>query len=208
MISVYRAAILLTLGASPAAAQEDWGGTHLGAALVVGRAQLEAQGDLRDTLDGQGIDARLFSPSGTGASLRMGRDWQRGQLVLGLAAEYQAGSTSAEARDARIGQLLMQPRVSLSRNARVFARLGYDAGDWMPYALAGQDVARFRMTGAAQAEGDVRGNSLGLGLEHRLAPQVSAFAEYSQTRFDPLPGAEDQLELSRKDLRVGASFRF
>ena len=208
MTSVYRAAILLMLGAAPAAAQDDWAGIHLGAALVTNRAQLGAQGDLRDDLDQQGIDAQLFSPSGEAAALRVGRDWQYGNLVLGIAAEYQTGSADAGADDARIAELLMQAQVSLTRNARLFGRIGYAAGDWMPYALAGQDVARLHISGAAQASGDIRGNSLGLGLEHRVNPQISTFAEYSQTQFDPLPGAEDQLDLSRKDLRVGASFRF
>lgn len=208
MKHAYQAAILLMLGTGSAAAQEDWTGYHVGGALVASRAEMTADGNLRDLLDSQGIDDRLFAPSGSALGLRVGRDWQHGNLVLGLVAEYQAGHASAGADDARIGQILQNPDVSLSRNRRVVGRIGYAAGDWLPYALAGQDVARFRMTGTAEAEGDIEGNSLGLGVEHRVTPHLSTFAEYSQTDFDPIPGSGGQLDLSRKDLRLGASFRF
>ncbi|MDN5568570.1 MAG: hypothetical protein L0G27_07485, partial [Paracoccus sp. (in: a-proteobacteria)] len=75
-------------------------------------------------------------------------------------------------------------------------------------AMAGHEMVRFAMTGLAQAHGDIQGSSLGLGIEHRATTHLSTFAEYSQTDFDPIPGARDHLDITRKDLRLGANFRF
>jgi opacity protein-like surface antigen len=208
MKQICRSVVALMLGSMPAMAQDNWAGSYVGASLVLGDAAITAQGGLADQLDRHGIDDTLFAPKGEGIALRVGRDWQNAQLVMGISAEYMAGHIAADASDARIGAVLMDPNVTMSDRLRVSGRIGYVAGDWLPYVIAGQDVVRMKVDGGIQGRGHLQGNSLGLGVEHRISHDVTTFAEYSRTRFDPIQGAEDQLDIRGKNIQLGANFRF
>lgn len=156
----------------------NWQGGYVGANLSWGQAGVSG---LSDDLDGGG------------AALRGGYDWQNGNTVFGLGAEYDFGElkrsfggTEAKVKDA----------------ATLFARVGYDAGDWLPYASLGYTWAKAE---TATLSDDIDGYTLGLGVERKFTPNWAGFAEITHTDFgDIAPGVDADMQ----KLKLGVNYRF
>lgn len=132
---------------------------------------------------------------GTALGARIGYDWQFGNWVVGALAEY----TAHDVRDGVSGFSTTPASYTMTRElddtvalrARAGMAFGQD-GDWLAYATAGAVRARlkndFQSTNTANAftltetgEGD--GVQFGLGVERKIAGNVSLGLEYLRTRI-------------------------
>lgn len=133
---------------------------------------------------------------GTAIGGRVGYDWQFGNWVFGALVDY----TSYDVRDGVSGFSTTPASYTMTRElddtlalrARAGMAFGQDS-DWLAYATAGAVRARlrndFQSTNTANAftlsetgEGD--GVQFGLGVERRIAGNVSLGLEYLRTRID------------------------
>lgn len=115
------------------------------------------------------------------------------------------------------GPFVDQPDSSgeLREQFTVFARGGFDAGQWMPYVLAGYTHAHGEYEGAftnpmviRHLEDELEGLVLGLGAEVRLDDNWSLFAEYTRTDFGTLEVFDDNATLVLDQVKLGVNLRF
>ena len=166
-----------------------WEGGYLGANISWGKGKLA------------GTDYR---PDGTSGGLRAGYDWQTGQTVYGLGVDYNFGKL----KDNRLDQLF-NTNISgrIEKMGTVYGRVGYDAGEWLPYALVGYSWGDAKL---GDSKAKLNGYSLGVGAEYRIDQNWSAYGEYTYTDF----GKKDLLnsgtsnKISANVLRVGVNYRF
>ena len=133
---------------------------------------------------------------GTTLGARMGYDWQMGHWVFGALAEYNkhdvrdgvSGFSTTPASYAMIREL----DSTIALRARAGISFG-QSNDWLAYATAGAVRAklnnRFETTNTANAfdltdSGDADGVQFGLGVERKIAGNVSLGLEYLRTRLD------------------------
>lgn len=133
---------------------------------------------------------------GTTLGARMGYDWQMGNWVFGALAEYNkhdvrdgvSGFSTTPASYAMIREL----DNTIALRARAGMAFG-QSNDWLAYATAGAVRAklnnRFETTNTANAfdltdSGDADGVQFGLGVERKIAGNVSLGLEYLRTRID------------------------
>lgn len=133
---------------------------------------------------------------GTTLGARMGYDWQMGNWVFGALAEYNthdvrdgvSGFSTTPASYAMIREL----DNTIALRARAGMAFG-QSNDWLAYATAGAVRAklnnRFETTNTANAfdltdSGDADGVQFGLGVERKIAGNVSLGLEYLRTRLD------------------------
>ena len=133
---------------------------------------------------------------GTNLGARMGYDWQMGHWVFGALAEYNrhdvrdgvSGFSTTPASYAMIREL----DSTIALRARAGISFG-QSNDWLAYATAGAVRAklnnRFETTNTANAfdltdSGDADGVQFGLGVERKIAGNVSLGLEYLRTRLD------------------------
>ena len=133
---------------------------------------------------------------GTTLGARMGYDWQMGNWVFGALAEYNrhdvrdgvSGFSTTPASYAMIREL----DSTIALRARAGISFG-QSNDWLAYATAGAVRAklnnRFETTNTANAfdltdSGDADGVQFGLGVERKIAGNVSLGLEYLRTRLD------------------------
>ncbi len=93
--------------------------------------------------------------------------------------------------------------VEVDSIARAKLKVGYDAGDWLPYATAG--VAQLNVSDAADNEADDTGNFAGLGVEYRVSNSMRVGAEVLQHQFDDFDGGDD-IEATTAAARVTFQF--
>lgn len=133
---------------------------------------------------------------GATLGVRVGYDWQVGNLVFGALAEY----NSYDARDG-VSAFSTTPASytfvrdldsSIALRARGGLAFGQD-NDWLAYATAGAVRAKidnsFQSTNTANAfslteGGDSNGVQFGAGIERKIAGNVSIGMEYLRTRLD------------------------
>ena len=133
---------------------------------------------------------------GTTLGARLGYDWQMGHWVFGALAEYNrhdvrdgvSGFSTTPASYAMIREL----DSTIALRARAGMAFG-QSNDWLAYATAGAVRAklnnRFETTNTANAfdltdSGDADGVQFGLGVERKIAGNVSLGLEYLRTRLD------------------------
>lgn len=165
---------------APQAPYGNWQGVSVGANLTWGKSKAS------------GLAGR---PDGAGLGLRSNFDWQFDRMVLGFGSDLDFGKTKGTFGGAA---------AEIGRTGTIFAKAGYDAGQWMPYALAGYSKARLE-TGGARSNMD--GYTLGLGAEYRINQQVSTYAEYTYSNFGNV-AALGNAKVDTQKLRMGLNFRF
>ena len=133
---------------------------------------------------------------GTTLGARMGYDWQMGNWVFGALAEYNrydvrdgvSGFSTTPASYAMIREL----DNTIALRARAGMAFG-QSSDWLAYATAGAVRAklnnRFETSNTANAfalsdSGDADGVQFGLGVERKIAGNVSLGLEFLRTRID------------------------
>lgn len=152
----------------------------------------------------QSMTSLSGSETGISFSLRAGYNWQVSRLVIGVLGEYATGlgswqaTTDAGAREVEQGA-----------EARLSLRLGFDAGRWMPYLIAGQSWSELSL---ADEKTSVSGTSYGIGAAYRLNAQWSLFGELTETKYDDVSfGAfttPTNVSLTSERLSLGLDYRF
>jgi outer membrane immunogenic protein len=171
---------LIAVQPAPQVALGNWQGVSVGANLNWGKSKAS------------GLVGR---PDGVGLGLRSNFDWQFDRMVLGFGSDLDFGKTKGT-----FGGVATE----IGRTGTIFAKAGYDAGQWMPYALAGYSKAKLTTGGASSS---MEGYTLGLGAEYRLSQAVSTYAEYSYSNFGNV-AALGNAKVDTQKLRMGMNFRF
>lgn len=154
-----------------------WQGGYVGANLNWGKA---------------GIDGVAEDLDGAGIALRGGYDWQNGKTVFGLGAEHDFGE---------VKQTIGGVESKIKDKTSLFARVGYDAGAWLPYASLGYTWAKAEAAGASE---NIDGYTLGLGVERSFTPNWAGYAEINHTDFGTVAGGDTDMQ----KLRLGVNYRF
>lgn len=137
------------------------------------------------TLDDKGVEG----------TIRAGYDWQFGQVVVGLVADWSALNVSDTVTGFSSTPANYVFRRELTDMAALRARVGFATGPALLYITGGAAYGgidnSFRTTNAANSfvvqedEDDADGWQLGAGLEWRLAPNLSVTGEYLYTNLTP-----------------------
>ncbi len=164
---------------APVAMGNDWTGFYAGGQLGYGQLDSASITDSND-------------PSGAIYGVNAGYNYDLGSIVLGGELDFDLTNIQADAPDTDIDSV-----------ARAKAKLGYDAGLFMPYVTAG--VARVQTSGALDGETD--GSFAGLGLSYMLSDTVIVGGEVLQHQFeDVADNAGVYVDATTLSLR--ASFKF
>lgn len=205
----------------------SWTGFHIG---------INAGGfTSRDTSDflfngGFALGAAPNRISGPFGGVQAGYDWQTGQLVFGVEADFQfaGGDGTLAASSPCLCDGLVAARFSqnLAWFGTARARIGYGTENWLAYVTGGYAAAKVETDAMASAVVATAhagwsmihsGWALGGGLEVLLAPNWSARVEGLHMRFSeshkswtPLPGATitDSSHLRVNLVRAGVNYRF
>lgn len=159
----------------------DWQGGYLGGNVNWGKNP---------------VDGVLKDPKGGSFAIRGGYDWQAGRTVYGVGAEYDIGKLKG---DATVGT-----SAKVGKAGTLFARVGYDGGVWLPYALAGYTWADAEL-GATSA--NIDGYTLGLGVERKFNPNWSGYAELGYTNFGKVAEFNDA-KIDSQKIKLGVNYRF
>ena len=171
---------------TPAPIVGTWAGGYLGANVNYGKAEFDPSDDRPE-------------PDGANFALRGGYDWQRGNGVFGLGAEYNLATYKD---DLDLGDGTEEHE--LKNVGTVFLRAGYAFSEQlMAYGLLGYSHAKLEAPGISES---VDGATLGLGAEYRFNPNWSGYAEYAYTDFGDVDAYAPDLDLSQ--VKLGVNFRF
>lgn len=133
---------------------------------------------------------------GTTVGGRVGYDWQFGNWVVGALAEHNTYDVrdSVSAFSTTPASYTMTRELDDTTALRAKAGMAFGAtNDWLAYATAGVVRASlnntFQSTNTANAftvteSGDSNGAQFGVGIERRIAGNVSLGLEYLRTRID------------------------
>ena len=182
--------------AEPLSYGRDWTGGYVGA--QVGYGGLDLDGEVIGDDDG---DAELedldpdFEGDGFTYGLRAGYDYDFGSAVLGGFLQYDGTNIDLDDSDAGIESI-----------GRAGMRLGYDAGNTLPYIAAGY----------AEAETDDFGNSAGwfagAGVETFVTDNITVGGEILYHQFDDFDGelgdAGAEFEADATTVGLNLNYRF
>jgi outer membrane immunogenic protein len=157
----------------------DWTGFYAGAQL--GYGQLDS-----DTL--------TEDPDGLLYGAHAGYLYDFGSWVVGAELDIDGTDIEDETAD-----------VAVDTITRAKLRLGYDAGNWLPYVTAG--VAQVRTSSDAAAfDTDDTGPFGGVGVEYRLNDSIRIGGEVLQHQFEDYDGTGVDIDATTAAARV--SFQF
>lgn len=178
---------------TPAPIVGTWTGGYLGANVNYGKAEF----DPTDTMFYGEAE-----PDGANFALRGGYDWQHGNGVFGLGAEYNLAKYKDDVDNDGIIEEL-----ALKNVGTVFLRAGYAFNDQLlGYGLLGYTHAKFDGVGISES---VDGPTLGLGAEYRFNPNWSGYAEYAYTDFGSvITTDEGDIDAKLNQVKLGVNFRF
>ena len=155
----------------------DWTGFYAGGSL--GYADVTGSNTLGDDVNGL-----TFGVHG-------GYDYDLGALVLGGEVDL----SGFDVTDESIG-------LDVDQVARAKLRVGYDAGDFLPYAALG--VAQLTTSGAVDDED--MGNFYGLGIDFRATDQMRVGGEILQHEFEDFAGSGIDVEAVTASARISFEF--
>lgn len=170
-----------------------WQGGYVGGNVNYGKADFDGNPDASWT------DAE---PDGANFALRGGYDWQRGNGVFGLGAEYNLTDYND---DYVVGEGTEE--LELKNVGTVFARAGYAFSEQlMAYGLLGYSWGKVDSPAVSES---VDGPTVGVGAEYRFNPNWSGYAEYAYTDFGDVTDAGDnKSDIDLSQLKLGVNFRF
>lgn len=201
----------------------SWTGGYVGGNVNFGKGKLKAAGELADFISELesaneiSLGRTLSKPDGVSAAIRAGYDWQIGQAVLGLGAEYNLGKYKggfAGTFGDVAAELDADADVRIKNTATVFARAGYLFNDnLLGYGLLGYTRAKGEASISFDGETDsgsetLSGTTIGLGAEYRVNANWSAYAEYTYTDFGDIRNTDGNLEAELSQIKLGANYRF
>lgn len=164
---------------APIMTGNDWTGFYAGGQIGYGRLDSSAIEDDDD-------------PSGAIYGVHAGYNYDFGTLVLGGELDYDLTSIEIDTPDSEVDSV-----------ARAKVRLGYDAGQVMPYVTAG--VARVETTD--DLDGETDGSFAGLGVSYMLSDAFIVGGEVLQHQFEDFAD-NDGVDVDATTLSLRASFRF
>ncbi len=164
---------------APAPMGNDWTGFYAGGQLGYGKLSSDQIADTDD-------------PEGAIYGVHAGYNYDLGSIVLGGEVDFDLSNIEAE-----------DPATEVDSVARLKAKLGYDAGQFMPYLTAG--VARLQTAGAL--DGDTDGSFAGLGLSYLATDSLIVGGEVLQHQFEDVADASG-VDIDATTLSLRASFRF
>ncbi|WP_417248339.1 outer membrane protein [Celeribacter sp.] len=189
-----------------AAVAPNWTGAYAGGNLAWAQSDVIAPDG---ALPGSSGDTTLIDFDGMTGALRAGYDWQFSKVIVGVGLEYGVGSLDGVG-GASVGLDIFE--YEIDKMASVFARVGYDAGNWLPYVLAGYTQAEFSETvissGVLLGTRDLDGITMGLGVERRITDRWTAYAEWSYTDFDEVFEASFENEMDMSQVKLGVNYSF
>lgn len=166
-----------------------WTGGYVGANLNYGKG--EVKGEFEN-------DATKIKPDGASGAIRGGYDWQMGQGVFGVGAEYNLGKYKDTIGDTT---------AELKNVATIFARAGYAFNDnLLGYGMLGYSRAKLEINGAQSVSETVDGVMAGLGAEYRFNQNWSGYAEYAYNDLGDANDAYTDVKLNQ--VKLGVNFRF
>lgn len=176
-----------------------WTGPYVGVNLNYGEGKIKND-------NGTKLD-------GTVGAIRAGYDWQIGQAVIGLGAEYNFGNYEGT----ELHPVLPPIHVELKSVATVFARAGYAFNDkFLGYGLLGYTRAKLVNQFDAMPEWSIpadeyretaKGATVGIGAEYRVNQNWSGYAEYAYTDFGKTKD-EWEVKYDLSQIKIGINYRF
>ena len=163
---------------APVAVGRDWTGFYAGGSLGYG------------TIDSDGIDGDF---EGTTFGGHVGYNYDFGSIVVGGELEYMGTNDFT----------LDGGDLELDSVARAKARVGYDAGAFLPYVTAGWAQATVDAGEAGTLEDD--GYFYGVGVDYAVTDAITVGGEYLRHDFEEFDGGSD-IEADTFGLRVSYNF--
>lgn len=160
--------------AAPVNYGNDWTGGYVGAALSFHDGKVSAGGS-------------SVSEDDSGLGLFAGYNYDMGQYVVGAELSYDRASKDGVDVDL----------------ARLKGRLGYDAGQWMPYATLG--MAHVKGDTGSLSISD-NGVSFGLGVDFAVSRNFVMGAELTRSSFSNVEGSGADLDIDT--IQIRGSWKF
>ncbi len=168
---------------------------------------------------GSGATASNTNPSGGLYGAQIGYNWQTANnLVLGIEGDWLGGglSDSVSSNGAGGGPVTITQR--FGSIGAIKGRLGYAAGQWMPYITGGWAFSNGTRVESGAFDGkdsnSHNGFIIGAGLEYAMSHHWSVRGEYDyvdlgKATYDiPGPGTGTRADLSAHLLTVGLNYKF
>ncbi|SFR37832.1 Opacity protein [Yoonia tamlensis] len=165
------------VAAAPMMHSSDWTGFYAGGQLGYGRVSSD---DLVENIDGV-----TYGVHG-------GYLYDLGSLVIGGELDFEGTNGESVADDVQVDTI-----------ARAKLRVGYDAGDFLPYFTAGLAQANVTFSGSELSD---TGGFAGLGAEYRVSDSIRVGAEVLQHQFEDFDGTGFDFDATTAAARV--SFQF
>ena len=155
----------------------DWTGFYAGGQIGYGQVSSDA---LTDDINGA-----TYGVHG-------GYMYDMGSLVVGGELDIEGTNGESTADNVQIDSI-----------AHAKLRVGYDAGDWLPYVTAGVAQATATFSGTELSD---TGGFAGLGAEYRVSDSMRVGAEVLQHQFNDFDGTGFDFDATTAAARV--SFQF
>ncbi len=220
----------LLAGAASAAPQANgWAGPYAGVSIGRGGAGFDNTFRVHEVSDDP-TGADSVDLSGVSAGVQLGWRGAVGRLTPGVEIDAELATTKGSDRAISCPASLcfIDNTTRQTDRARALgslkATLGYAAGDWLPYAVAGVALGKFRGEGTVgnaygQSDFSYAKQSLGwlagAGLERRIGSGWSLKAEYDHFTFAPFTelaqaGAlgETRVKIHASVIKTGLNWRF
>jgi len=183
--------------ASPAAAVYSWTGCYIGGNVGGGWANESATRLNNPNANFPVGDVAIKNQHGVLGGGQIGCDYQLNQVVLGVVGSLDAANLKGTTPELGVlGTELSTHSTTINWTADVGGRVGIAWNSWLPYAKGGAAWISLRDTGidtslpggafedeTTQSK-TLNGWFIGGGAEFKIAPNLSAFAEYDYYRFD------------------------
>jgi outer membrane immunogenic protein len=193
----------------------NWSGVYIGADAGYGWGN--------STQDFDGIDYNVpLDPKGWFGGLYAGYNHQLSNgLVLGVEGDFNISGIDADGVRG-IGDGVVDPSLSygsdLKWSGSLRGRLGYAAGQFMPFVTGGLAVARYEISETVPTSYSVSktytGWTLGAGIDYAMTDNILLraeyrYADYGSERFENIPSWINQsVDLSTNDIRIGMAYKF
>ena len=164
---------------APVAVGTDWTGFYAGGQLGFGRLDSDAIVDEDD-------------PEGALYGVHAGYNYDFGSIVLGGEVDFDLTNIEID-----------EPEAEVESVARAKVKLGYDAGQFMPYVTAGVAQA----TTTDDLDGETDGSFAGLGVSYLLNDAIILGGEVLQHQFEDIADI-DGADVDATTLSLRASFKF